>query len=408
MSPVVNRYRIAIVVQGRFHMFDLARELSKLGHDVTVFTPYPAFIARKFRLGNCKLVTNPLHGLLSRLMTKWGGPGWQQDWQDCIDVQFGRWASKTVPNRGPWDAIISMSGISLEMYRKLAGQNLTILHRGSVHIEVQRDMLLKEQLEKNKPVRLPSPLIIRRELQEYELCTRLTVISPLARESFVGKPVPPGKIDLVLLGIDVEVFAAKGPEHDARNQRYNGTEPLRVVCAGSFSRRKGSAVWNELFEHYPKEQVLFRIVGEINPDSQDVYDRYRDRVEFLPRVPEHELPTHYQWADLFLLPTVEDGFAVVVAQALSGALPVLTTTGCGAACLIDEGKTGWIVPVNDAKAMFTRLDGLVHDRQNHLAMLDQAWERRLNYSNLETAKATLRQIERYLHGNQETGQPTSP
>ena len=398
MSPTVNRYRIAIVVQGRFYMFDIARDLARLGHDVTVFTPYPAFIARKFRLGNCKLVTNPLHGLLSRLVTKVGGPRWQQKWQDRFDVGFGRWASKAVPGRGPWDAVVSMSGISLELYRKLPQETLKILHRGSFHIEAQRDLLLREQRESNKPIRLPSPLIIQRELQEYEMCTRLTVISPAARASFVGKPVEQRKIDLVLLGIDEEVFAAKGPEHDARKQRYCDSEPLRVVCAGSFSRRKGSAIWDKLFRHYPKEQVHFRIVGEINPDSQDVYDRHRGRVEFLPRVVEHELPRHYQWADLFLLPTVEDGFAVVVAQALSGALPVLTTTGCGASCLIDEGKTGWVVPVNDAEAMIARLDGLVHHRKDHLAMPDQAWEHRLDYSNLETAKATLQQIERYRHG----------
>lgn len=59
MSSIVNRYRIAIVVQGRFHMFDLARELAKLGHDVTVFTNYPHLIAKKFALDSAHVVTNP-------------------------------------------------------------------------------------------------------------------------------------------------------------------------------------------------------------------------------------------------------------------------------------------------------------------------------------------------------------
>jgi glycosyltransferase involved in cell wall biosynthesis len=241
---------------------------------------------------------------LSHLLTNWGGPGWQQYWQDRFDVQFGRWASKAVSGRGSWDAVISMSCISLELSQTLKGLELKILHHGSFHIEAQHDLLLREQRESNKPIRLSSPLIIQRELQEYQLCTRLTVISPEARASFVGKPIEQSKIDLLLLGIDEEVFAAKGPEHEARKQRYNGSKPLRVVSAGSFSRRKGSAVWDKLFQHYPKEQVHFRIVGEINPDSKDVYDRHRRRVEFLPRVLEQELPRHYQWADLFLLPTV--------------------------------------------------------------------------------------------------------
>jgi hypothetical protein len=62
MSPIVNRYHMAMIVQGRFHIFEMARELAKLGHDVTVFTNNPKLIARMFRLGNCKLVTNPLTG----------------------------------------------------------------------------------------------------------------------------------------------------------------------------------------------------------------------------------------------------------------------------------------------------------------------------------------------------------
>ena len=60
-------------------------------------------------------------------------------------------------------------------------------------------------------------------------------------------------------------------------------------------------------------------------------------IEFVPRVPELELTTQYSWADIFLFPTIEDGFAVVVAQAQASGLPVITTPNGSGPDLITPG-----------------------------------------------------------------------
>jgi len=59
----------------------------------------------------------------------------------------------------------------------------------------------------------------------------------------------------------------------------------------------------------------------------------------------------YQTSDLMLFPSVEDGFALVVAEALACGLPVITTPNTGASDLIRPGENGEIVPICDPKAL---------------------------------------------------------
>jgi glycosyltransferase involved in cell wall biosynthesis len=70
----------------------------------------------------------------------------------------------------------------------------------------------------------------------------------------------------------------------------------------------------------------------------------------------------YQRADLLVLPTMHDGFGVVVAEAMASGLPVITTDRCGAAEWIRPGDTGWIVPAGDTDALAAAMDAAIHAR----------------------------------------------
>ena len=93
-------------------------------------------------------------------------------------------------------------------------------------------------------------------------------------------------------------------------------------------------------------------------------------MEFCPRVPQHELPRHYGWGDVFLFPTLQDGFAVVLAQAQAAGLPLLATPNCAAPELVSEGRTGWIRPIRDATAYVDQLRWCATHREQLAAMVD--------------------------------------
>jgi glycosyltransferase involved in cell wall biosynthesis len=72
-------------------------------------------------------------------------------------------------------------------------------------------------------------------------------------------------------------------------------------------------------------------------------------------MPEAQLREAYEWGDVFLFPTIEDGFAAVLTQASAAGLPILATTNCGAPDFIRDGETGWVMPIRAPQQFIDRL-----------------------------------------------------
>jgi glycosyltransferase involved in cell wall biosynthesis len=85
-------------------------------------------------------------------------------------------------------------------------------------------------------------------------------------------------------------------------------------------------------------------------------------IEFVSRVPEFELTRQYSWADIFLFPTIEDGFGVVVAQAQASGLPIVASAHSGGPDLITPGVNGQIVPIRSPEVILDTLLAWDRDR----------------------------------------------
>src|SRR5205823_1206331 len=79
-------------------------------------------------------------------------------------------------------------------------------------------------------------------------------------------------------------------------------------------------------------------------------------IKFLPRQPQFSLPSIYREADVFLFPTIEDGYAVVLAQAQAAGLPILATANCGAPDILQENENGWVLPIRSPLAFIQKLE----------------------------------------------------
>jgi glycosyltransferase involved in cell wall biosynthesis len=71
---------------------------------------------------------------------------------------------------------------------------------------------------------------------------------------------------------------------------------------------------------------------------------------------------HYQAADVFLFPSLVDGFGLVVPQAMACGLPVICTENTGAKDIVTAGHDGWVVNTRDVDAMVAHLETLDRDR----------------------------------------------
>jgi glycosyltransferase involved in cell wall biosynthesis len=149
--------------------------------------------------------------------------------------------------------------------------------------------------------------------------------------------------------------------------------PLRFLWAGTFSLRKGA--------HYLIDAWKRARIG-LQSARVDVYGAVTlpaallaeapSAFRFHGSVPREELYPAYRQADVFVFPTLCDGFGMVVTESFSQGLPVITTRSAGAADLIRHDENGWIVPSADSEALAEVLQQCVDHRPDLRGMRREA------------------------------------
>lgn len=349
--------KIAIVVPGRFHAFDLAIALLDQGHEVTVFTNLPRPLTRRHGLPDHVAVCAAANGLLAhaagriRHRVPLGHEGRR------LLPGFGAWAARQLA-RSRWDVVHVFSGAAEELLRTgAAGASPVLLGRFSAHIGEQAAILAAEEQRTGERVGGPSRWIIAREEGEYAASSHILVPSSFARETFRARGVPARRLLLLPLGTDASRFRASAAIIAERHRRITSGQPLRLLYAGTVSLRKGMWDLRAALAQLADLTLEVRLAGVVTRDARSVARELAadPRCHLLGHRPPEELASHYAWADLFVFPTLEDGFSVVLAQAQAGGLPILTTTNCSGPDIIGEGATGWVVPIRSPEALAERI-----------------------------------------------------
>jgi glycosyltransferase involved in cell wall biosynthesis len=189
-----------------------------------------------------------------------------------------------------------------------------------------------------------------RERAEWEHADLIFCGSEFVRQGIAECGGPAERCVVVPYGVDTGFAAAPRPPHDG---------PLRVLTVGAVGLRKGSpyvlAAARALRGH-----ATFRIVGATASLSPQTRERIRADLELCGAVPRAEIFRHYEWADVFLLPSVCEGSATATYEALAAGLPVIATPNTGAH--LTESASGFTVPVGDANAIVEKLTALSANR----------------------------------------------
>jgi glycosyltransferase involved in cell wall biosynthesis len=212
----------------------------------------------------------------------------------------------------------------------------------------------------------PTDKMIRRVEREYELANRIRVSSQWAKQSLMDRRIPDNKAFVCPQPIDLERFHP--PEW-----RMSSSGPLRIVYVGSLDVRKGFVYLLRAIRQVGPEHVHLELVGGTGDrGSRRLLARERSglSVEVKPGDP---LPSYHR-AELFVLPSLEDGFGFVVAEAMACGLPVVVTNQCGASEWVQPGETGWVIPAADENALAAVLEEALAAREQ-LVRMGQAGRR---------------------------------
>jgi glycosyltransferase involved in cell wall biosynthesis len=176
------------------------------------------------------------------------------------------------------------------------------------------------------------------------------VNSEWTRRAIIQQGADPKRIEIIPLAFQPEPL----PAPPARPPRGS----LSVLWLGSVILRKGIAYLVEAARRLVREPVRFLVAGPIGIHEAALRGA-PPNVRWLGAVPRSEARRLYLDADVFVLPTLSDGFALTQVEALAHGLPVITTPNCGA--VVDDGRTGFVVPARDAARLADAVLRFVRD-----------------------------------------------
>lgn len=362
------KLKIAIVVHGRFHGFDLARELINQGHNVTLFTNYPKTIVEKFGVPRKNVKSFLMHGIISRVLFNLDKALKTSYFEPFIHTWFSKLAGNAI-EKDNYDVIHCFSGVAEEVYQQVFSRNtIKSIVRGSSHIDTQYHLLLEEEKRAGVPIDKPSEWMIFREEREYKLADLIFVLSTFAYTSFVQHNLPINKLNLLPLGVQIDKFRLDNKIIEERCQRILSNQPLKILMVGTFSYRKGAIDLVKIAE-LGCAFSQFKFVGSVSEEASHLAQKSSNYIEFIPRQPQFELAKFYAEADIFIFTTIEDGYAVVLAQAQAAGLPILATTNCCGPDIIVEGETGWVLPIRSPESFVERLKWCNEHRQELAQMV---------------------------------------
>jgi glycosyltransferase involved in cell wall biosynthesis len=356
---------VTVSVGGKFHAFHLSKELEKRKCLETLITTYPKFEVIKSGVSADKIISFPevevasrLFGKLPFILQKKYNP------QYVLADYFDKRASKKIEEP---DICVSWSSYGLHTIGQAKKKGAkTIIERGSSHIAYQTDLLKEEYDRLNIPLpRLAHPSIIEKEIQEYEEADYVSIPSSFVRRTFIERGVNEDKLIQIPYGVDLSLFK-KVPKNDS---------VFRIIFAGGMRVRKGVHYLLQAFSELNLPNAELVLLGTLDDEMKPFFKRYDGNFVWKGHIKQEELYKEYSQGSVFVIPSIEEGLALVQVQAMACGLPLICTENSGGEDLIDDGREGFIIPIRDIEALKDKIIHLYENPEKVKEMGDNARER---------------------------------
>ena len=244
-----------------------------------------------------------------------------------------------------WDSMVAAAMPKMDVTIGLATQSLStgraahkkggryVLDRACPHVDFQQQ-LVREESEKVGAAFDPEPAWYRdRQLAEYELAD--TILTP---SDYTARTFPAALRAKCVIAPLLGRATAKGEIKLARNT------PFTVGVLGGHPLRKGYVYLLEAWKRLalPDARLMIRSSADFAefPRLAELLKELPsvELIEYIPNIAEF-----YQRCDLFVLPSVDDGFGMALFEAMANGVPSISTRNCGASELLVDGREGLVI-----------------------------------------------------------------
>ncbi len=348
-----GQFSMAISATNPCHLYDLALELHAVGLLGAYYSGYPGWRLKPpagFPLRAHSWRTVLVYGAL-RLPARWRpAPRDLFRWQDAA---FDRWVGRVME---PADVVHAMPGQCIETFR--AAQRLGMIRvlnhaTGPVRewVRIMRPEYERVGLNVEKVTPYNAAWLAGYD-EAVALADWHCAASTVVRDQLIRDGVPAERIFIVPYGADTQTFHSMGA-------RREGVE-FRMVFAGQFGLRKGiRCLLDALGMATDGEAASWRLdaYGSRLPEAEGDLASYRGPVplRFHGAVGRAVLAEVFRSSNVLVLPSLEEGFGLVVPQALACGLPCIVSDAVGAADLIEHRVNGSVFPAGKADALLAEL-----------------------------------------------------
>lgn len=349
------RPRVVISSGGVFHAYHMARGAEQAGllerFITRIYNRYETGIPRH------KVRQAPLPWAIGYLISQLPGSRAAATAAYLSDTLFDRAACRHLGTPDIFHVFNNYGYDSLPLARERGA--ITIVERASAHPDVQAAILREEYARHGLTYPDRYTRLNQRVVAEYDRADYIMVCSEFVRATMRQAGIPADKLISIQLGFDPTRFQP-GPKHD---------DVFRVLYAGAISLQKGLPYLLEAFTQLALPNSELLLVGRPTPDAAGFLQRYAGHYRQRDFVPQADLVQFYQQASVFVLPSLQDGFGMVVYEAAACGLPVIVTEHVGAE--IRDGIDGFRVPIRNSAALADRLRQL-YEQPDLRAALGQA------------------------------------
>jgi alpha-maltose-1-phosphate synthase len=285
------------------------------------------------------------------------------------NAQIDRWTAARLPGLG--NLVFGYEGASIHTFRRAkefgivsvlyqpiacAEKALTLLEEEKRLFPALGDTLRYNLFPDNE-------MEIRRE--ERRLADAILCASEFTKQSLVEAGVPPEKIFVEPYGVDQDTFRPSKDKFPS----------FSVIWASSYTQTKGIGYLLEALTREPVSGIELVLAGY--PFGTDAVAMYEDRIRVrrLGHISRPELSQIMGRCHVHVFPTLLEGFGRNIIEAMASGLPVITTRHCAGPDLIEDGVTGFIIPIRDVDAICEKLAWIYDHPQEAMEMGERARER---------------------------------
>ena len=288
----------------------------------------------------------------------WGLSRWHRE-------SFDAYVARNLPE---CDALVAHSGSGLtagNLAQKRGGHY--ICDRGASHIRFWSEMLPEEFARWGEVFPGVDPQDIAREEAEYAQADLITLPSRFALRTFTEQGVSPEKIRVVPYGVNLSHFEpVSQPE----------PETFEVLFVGAVSFLKGIPYLLNAFQKLQHPKKRLTLVGAVLPEmARYLQGKSLANVELTGPLPNSRLKEIMSRSHAMVFPSLNDGFGMVMGEAMACGCPVIASTNCGGEHLIDDGCEGFLIPIRDSQVIAERLEQLAQDPELRYRMVQSSLAR---------------------------------